>query len=349
MHSKNCGWSSTDTKNSKEAAADAMLQRLYRDVDEVSDTANKSAVGADRQDPELARMSELRTVFANMRSATDVEPPAKGMELLLAAAAKQAKVLRAAAPLQALEQGKVDRPKAAVGIWGYVRHACSRPAVMAAAAAVVVVGAIGTLYITNQAVVSDGVSLPAGQQRDKSDRVLESSADSAAIPSVAGPSGGAAIADTTLEEGRASMDSAIPVPQIAENTAAPKAQKGSAKSVSVKPSSNAPISKKPARAVNDDKSSNDVRAESAAGLPGNQGGSMPAAPIDASSRQPNTADLVVQLQREVASGNCNAAYTIARRIKLGDAAAYAKITKSKMLASCDSKSPGKKSRQQDTK
>jgi hypothetical protein len=329
----------SEDRNSKEAEADAMLQRLYRDVDDESDTANTSAVGAGGQHPELARMSELRTVFANMRAATDVEPPTKGMELLLAAAAKQAKVLRAAAPLQALEQGKVDRPKAAVGIWGYVRHACSRPAVMAAAAAVVIVGAIGTLYVTN---LSDGVSLPSAQP-DRSDRPLESSADRIAIPAAAVASPSVANAETASNEGRASEDTSMPT------AASAKVAKAPAKTVSVKPSSNAPIRKMPARAVNDDKRSNDVGAESAAGSPGNQGGSMPAAPIDASARQPNTADLVVQLQREAASGNCNAAYALARRIKISDAAEYAKITKSKMLAGCDSKSPGKKSRPQNVK
>ncbi|HPH65257.1 MAG TPA: hypothetical protein PLF40_05915 [Kofleriaceae bacterium] len=126
-------------------AAMRLLSKLYDHDDDLDDVADEETP-ADAAGTE-AGFRELRSVFAEMRESLAEEPPARGMEALLAAAAAN---VAKPAPRQAavVEPEPGFFAKMRVGWMRLFAH----PGMMAAAGLVVVVGVAGTIYFKTGAV-----------------------------------------------------------------------------------------------------------------------------------------------------------------------------------------------------
>ena len=127
-----------------EDAAMRLLSKLYDhddDLDDVAEETPAEAAGAE------AGFRELRSVFAEMRESLAEEPPARGMEALLAAAAANvAKPVARRAAVVEPELGFFAKMRA--GWMQLMAH----PGMMAAAGLVVVAGVAGTIYFKTGAV-----------------------------------------------------------------------------------------------------------------------------------------------------------------------------------------------------
>jgi hypothetical protein len=144
----------------KAAAAHDLLRRLYQD-DDLGDASEESTKDSDS---EFARMSEMRSVFAQMKQAADVEPPTRGVDALMAAAAMQASKRANGVAVRSMDANNANAAKP--GLWTRVRNSLgvfSHPGAMVAAAALVVVAAAGTMYARRGSVdggAHDEVAVP---------------------------------------------------------------------------------------------------------------------------------------------------------------------------------------------
>lgn len=124
----------SDERSARERSDEDLLDSLYGEREDLRDGGERSpGEEADGdEDLELAQLRRMRSVFAELK-ANQEEPPPAGMALLMAAA----------------RQAAEERKPQTAGLWARLRagwHAMvAHPAMAAAAAAVVVIGASGYL------------------------------------------------------------------------------------------------------------------------------------------------------------------------------------------------------------
>lgn len=155
--------------SARDRSDEDLLDSLYGEREDLRDDGPRAAAaGADEEDElELAQLRRLRGVFAELKANQD-EPPPAGMALLMAAA----------------RQAAEERKPQPIGLWARLRAGwlamVAHPAMAAAAAAVVVIGASGYLmsrgvktaestYSSSES-SSSAASAPSGQALDENDR-----------------------------------------------------------------------------------------------------------------------------------------------------------------------------------
>jgi hypothetical protein len=124
---------------------DRLLRRLYQESD----------AGADEADADLARevasLERLRGVFHDYARATEVEPPTRGLDELMAAARARAKSTPAVA-------AKVDAPSLWQRIRSWFALIVAHPALASVAVLVLVGGVAGTMYLRGRVGPTEAVA-----------------------------------------------------------------------------------------------------------------------------------------------------------------------------------------------
>jgi hypothetical protein len=187
-----------NARSARERSDEDLLDSLYGEREDLRDDGARAPGAEADDDLELAQLRRMRGVFAELK-ANQEEPPPAGMALLMAAARRAAE----------------ERQPQQAGLWTRLRagwHAMvAHPAMAAAAAAVVVIGASGYL-------MSRGVKTAESTYSSSEGERAASTSGAASAPGASGASGPA---DEKGAELRAADRPEGPAPSAAATTTAP--------------------------------------------------------------------------------------------------------------------------------